>query len=163
MDKVIIDGVDVSECEYYRAELETKMPYGEYVTEKDKCHYSGVEIIQNCKGNKGCTYKQLQRARAEIYELKESLKVFQRPDIVKVLIDYKIGELDRIEQKNGQLIEDNFKIAQKYTKLEQENEKQLKCLKEIKEILWQQINERGCAEIREDKILDKISECIGVE
>lgn len=32
------------------------------------------------------------------------------------------------------------------------------CLKEIKEILWQQINERGCAEIREDKILDKISE-----
>ena len=50
----IIDGVDVSGCEQYRAEIETKMPYGEYEIQKDKCHYSGIEIIQDCKGNKGC-------------------------------------------------------------------------------------------------------------
>lgn len=61
MDKVMIDGIDVSGCEHYRAEIETKMPYGEYEILKDKCHYSGIEIIQNCKGNKGCIYKQLKR------------------------------------------------------------------------------------------------------
>ena len=69
MDKVIIDGVDVSECEHYRAEIETKMPYGEYEILKDKCHYSGIEIIQNCKGNKGCIYKQLKRLQAEYDDL----------------------------------------------------------------------------------------------
>ena len=70
----IIDGVDVSGCEQYRAEIETKMPYGEYEIQKDKCHYSGIEIIQDCKGNKGCIYKQLQRAKAENKELSESIK-----------------------------------------------------------------------------------------
>ena len=69
MDKVIIDGVDVSECEHYRAEIETKMPYGEYEILKDKCHYSGIEIIQDCKGIKGCIYKQLQRLQAEYDDL----------------------------------------------------------------------------------------------
>lgn len=71
--KNYVDGVDVSECEHYRAEIETKMPYGEYVTEKDKCHYNGIEIIQNCKGNKGCIYKQLKRLQAENEKLKEEI------------------------------------------------------------------------------------------
>ena len=65
MDKVIIDKVDVSGCEHYRAEIETKMPYGEYEILKDKCHYSGIEIIQDCKGNKDCIYKQLKRLKEE--------------------------------------------------------------------------------------------------
>ena len=70
MDKVIIDGINVSECEHYRAEIETKMPYGEYGILKDKCHYLGIEIIQDCKGNKGCIYKQLKRLEQENEQLK---------------------------------------------------------------------------------------------
>jgi SMC interacting uncharacterized protein involved in chromosome segregation len=72
--KNYVDGIDVSACEHYRAEIETKMPYGEYEIQKDKCHYSGIEIIQNCKGNKGCIYKQLKRLQAENKELSESIK-----------------------------------------------------------------------------------------
>lgn len=71
MDKVIIDKVNVSGCEHYRAEIETKMPYGDYEILKDKCHYSGIEIIQDCKGNKGCIYKQLKRLQAENEKLKQ--------------------------------------------------------------------------------------------
>ena len=74
MDKVIIDKVDVSGCEHYRAEIETKMPYGEYEIQKDKCHYSGIEIIQNCKGNKGCIYKQLQQAKVELKKYEDMAK-----------------------------------------------------------------------------------------
>ena len=45
------------------------MPYGEYEIQKDKCYYSGIEIIQDCKGIKGCIYKQLQRLQAEYDDL----------------------------------------------------------------------------------------------
>ena len=130
MDKVIIDGVDVSECEHYRAEIETKMPYGEYEIQKDKCHYSGIEVIQNCKGNKGCIYKQLKRLQAENFELKESLKVFQRPDITKILTLYKVGDIELLEQKCDRLqvendnLKDDIDKQQLYVdSLEQENER----------------------------------------
>ena len=76
MDKVIIDKIDVSGCEHYRAEIETKMPYGKYEILKDKCHYSGIEIIQNCKGNKGCIYKQLQRLKEENEQLNKMTGIF---------------------------------------------------------------------------------------
>jgi hypothetical protein len=56
------------------------MPYGEYEIQKDKCHYSGIEIIQNCKGNKGCIYKQLKRLQAENEILKEKLQISQNSD-----------------------------------------------------------------------------------
>ena len=74
MDKVIIDGVDVSECKHYKTEINTEMPFGEYEVQKDKCYYSDIEIIQNCKGNKGCMYKQLKRLQAENEKLKKELE-----------------------------------------------------------------------------------------
>ena len=76
MDK-IIDGVDVSKCKHYRAEIETKMPYGEYEIQKDKCHYSGIEIIQDCKGIKDCIYKQLKRLQAKYDNLQVSHSILK--------------------------------------------------------------------------------------
>lgn len=56
MDKVIIGGVDVSECKDY--------------------HYKGCSANNFCKCDsyKNCYYKQLQRAKAENEELKKQAK-----------------------------------------------------------------------------------------
>lgn len=75
--KNYIDGVDVSGCEHYRAEIETKMPYGEYEILKNKCHYSGIEIIQDCKGIKDCIYKQLKRKEQFLKEIEKEITTYR--------------------------------------------------------------------------------------
>ena len=121
MDKeIIIDGVDVSGCEQYRAEIETKMPYGEYEIQKDKCHYSGIEVIQNCKGNKGCIYKQLKRLQHYQAEFEHELmnnytydgyispNGFTPIDVIKHIK----SELKRLEKENEQLKKSIDRIMQ---------------------------------------------------
>ena len=107
MDKVIIDGVDVSECEHYRAEIETKMPYGEYEIQKDKCYYSGIEIIQACKGIKGCIYKQLKRLEQENKELKQENERLSDSAYRQADYDYR---LDDAEEKNEMLEQENEQL-----------------------------------------------------
>ena len=71
-DKVIIDGIDVSDCMWYiRAE-------GCYVKDYCSC-YCEFDI---CKEKTDCYYKQLQRKTAECEELKNKLD-----EIFKVLFD----------------------------------------------------------------------------
>ena len=41
----------------------------------------------------------IKRLQAENYELKESLKVFNKPDVKKVLTLYNCGEIERLEQE----------------------------------------------------------------
>ena len=122
MDKVIIDGVDVSECKNF-------IPV--YTEDTD------IEINNCCTltytpcqfEKKDCYYKQLKRAKAEIFELKESLKVFQRPDITKILTLYKVGDIELLEQKCDRLQAENDNLKDDIDKqqlyvdsLEQENE-----------------------------------------
>ena len=112
MDKqIIIDGVDVSECKHYCAQLETKMPYGEYEIEQDKCYYSGIEIITDCKGDKGCIYKQLKRKEQECEVLKRELnhRADTESDITSLC--------DKLELQNGQLKAEKDRIL----KLAKEN------------------------------------------
>lgn len=57
---IIIDGVDVSECEYLK---------------NGSC---SIEILTPCPYNPGCYYKQLQRLKAEKKQLKENLLFINR-------------------------------------------------------------------------------------
>jgi hypothetical protein len=72
--------------------------------------------------------------KAENYELKESLKVFQKPDIIKLLTDYRTGELGLIEEKYNTLIN-------KFFNSETNNHKYKQTLQEIKEIADARCNE----------------------
>lgn len=92
MSEEIIDGIDVSECKYLN----------KVVNEEPYCNID-EEHLYTCSSDENCYYKQLKRLQAENYELKESLKVFQSPDIKKVLTLYRTGEIERIEQENEKL------------------------------------------------------------
>ena len=91
-EEIIIDGVNVAECGYY---------YDTF----GHCDLCGIGTDRSdtfclyCKDNTNCYYKQLKRLEQENKELKECLKVYQRPDIVKVLTDYRTGELQLQENK----------------------------------------------------------------
>ena len=65
--------------------------------------------------------------QAENYELKESLKVFQSPDIKKILTLYRTGEIERLEQENKELKELKCKFKEYCTcdteRLQAENER----------------------------------------
>lgn len=66
MDKVIIDNVDVSECNNL-AILQDRM------TDKEFTFCNAYQ--EDCSERENCHYKQLQRARAEIDELKKENKI----------------------------------------------------------------------------------------
>ena len=80
-----------------------------------------------CKDNPNCYYKQLKRLEQENFELKESLKCFQKPEVVKVLTDWRTGELDNLKAENETLKSQLDFEVQKKEVLETENE-QLKAL-----------------------------------
>ena len=65
--------------------------------------------------------------------LKEDLKVYHRPDIIKVLTDYRTGELGLLEEKYDTL-------TNKFFNSETNNYKLKICLQEIKEIAETAIN-----------------------
>lgn len=111
--KVYIDGVDVSECEHYRAKLKYKLPFDDYTVEQDKCHYSGIEIIQDCKGNKGCIYKQLKRLETENERLKEEK---QELSIEIVSLTSKLFTLEKSSNDLSQCANKLYKAIQKIKK-----------------------------------------------
>ena len=63
-NEILIDGVDVSGCEFYIAD------------DKYSCDLSFInkEELCNCDNINDCYYKQLQRAKVENKELSESIK-----------------------------------------------------------------------------------------
>lgn len=54
--------------------------------------------------------KQNAELQSENFELKESLKCFQKPEVVKVLTDWRTGELDNLKAENERLKEENVKL-----------------------------------------------------
>lgn len=67
MNKVIIDGCNVAECQYYFYEDTEKAHTCRLIQVDDDLHYI-------CKDNPDCYFKQLQRAKAENKKLKEWLE-----------------------------------------------------------------------------------------
>ena len=51
--------------------------------------------------------------KQENFELKESLKVFNRPDVNRVLTLYKVGDIDLLEKKCDRLEQENKKLKEK--------------------------------------------------
>ncbi|MCR5266761.1 MAG: hypothetical protein K6E29_09265 [Cyanobacteria bacterium RUI128] len=109
-----------------------------------------------------------ERLQAENFELKESLKVFQRPDITKILTLYKVGDIELLEQKcdklqaeNEQLkarlrpLEDSYfkglssiqiaELAKKSIRITAENRKLEDALQEIRELIKKLDLSLGCA------------------
>lgn len=95
--KNIVDGVDVSGCEFYTANIK-------YNCKLDTVGGDNTCFI--CSNNPNCYYKQLQRLKQENKKLEDSnknlkltLETYQMPEVVKVLTDWKTGELDLQEHK----------------------------------------------------------------
>ena len=138
MNKVIIDGIDVSECKHFGI-------YKNRITQEvyQFCNKSG----ENCEELKDCYYKQLQRAKAEyddlhlsyagcktantgLKELNEKLQA--ENDNLKDDIDKQQLYMDSLEQENKKLKSNiypqtnyttqQFYTKEEYDKLQQENE-----------------------------------------
>ena len=113
MDKeIIINGVDVAGCEFYRIEANELYP---------KAQYCGSMRNTFCANEPNCYYKQLKRLEFELkvtkadYEASEqenaelkaeneklkhsnenlrlALKTYEMPEVIKVLTDWRTGEL----------------------------------------------------------------------
>ena len=82
---------------------------------------------ENTKGLLTTCQKQLQEALKENEELKEDLKVYHRPDIIKVLTDYRTGELGLLQEKYDIL-------TNKFFNSEANNYKYKHALEEIKKL-----------------------------
>ena len=142
-EETIMNGIDVSECGFC-------------------CwKHNGNELIENycavfnnkCICNPQCYFKQLQRLKQENEELKEDLKVYHRPDIIKVLTDYRTGELGLLQEKYNTL-------TNKFFNSEANNYKFKQALEEIRKNIAKLIAKKGYAETEEDFILAKTIEVL---
>ena len=145
---IIIDGVDVSKCEWF-GQIDLDINIICTLNSPKKC--SGY-----CKDNPNCVYKQLKRKEKECERLtRDYFKQNEWLQEQKKELDQLKEEIDKkelifagIETSNKLLIEKNNKLKQTLTEI-----------KEIAEI----INDRTmvasyiCDHL--DKILQKISEC----
>lgn len=81
--EIIIDGIDVSECDYFEKQ------HIEGMFESDDCNVCIDNFCalcwKECEKHNGCYFKQLQRLKKENEELKERLS-----DAEAILIVYKI-------------------------------------------------------------------------
>lgn len=82
IDKVVIDGVDVSKCRDFLKDTKG-LDYNTDEFVKGCCEakgcYIGSEFIgySICRGDKDCYYKQLQRKEQECEELKSELELYK--------------------------------------------------------------------------------------
>lgn len=141
-EEIIIDGVNVAECEYMlNNKIKGKqhcpakaMPYAKETS--CICRKSIDTPYNFCKHNPNCHYKQLKRLEQERDELKKACEKCKLFDIEKTNRDL-LEQIDKLEQENKAL---NFKINQlkanglyndltgielsaKVVELEQENKK----------------------------------------
>lgn len=190
MDKVMIDGVDVSECKHHC--LEDEIPEIPLAGKSSIC---GEEYIARyCAECPNCYYKQLQRARAEIEELKLENEKLKKQyncyacDTCGGKEDYRnmrrhcenaITSLHNVRAENEKLKEGITKLQDPRYQIAKVNEgyynrmiKYRQCLKEIKEIVkncdngkcfsceYNQEMAENCIDKLHNKILDKISEVL---
>ena len=102
MDKVIIDGVDVSECIHLKECKDRKNP--RCLIFDEKCHRIG--FTEKCEDI--CYYKQLQRARAEIEELKIYIESNKQ----------QVEEVETLVMENAELKAENEKLKENNKYLE---------------------------------------------
>ena len=149
-EEIIIDGVNVAGCGYF--------------CETDKeCSICGMgtdgedTFCRDCKDNSNCYYKQLKRLeekyntlvnkffnsetdktrlKQENFELKESLKVFNRPDVNRVLTLYKVGDIDLLEKKCDRLEQENKELLEARNHFMGVNLKYFNALEEIRDYLY---------------------------
>ena len=141
--EIIIDGVDVSGCEYYNKYDKTcREVNGNYDT--DICEFDKCE-------NSNCYYKQLKRKEQECEELKEELqaqRAFTRHEqklIYCVAYDETCKTGNDCKQEKC-IFKDNIKLKQTLT--------------EIKEIAEKHKVTAHCDYLTDmDNIIQKISEC----
>ena len=96
MDKVIIDGVDVSEC-----------PSMRLIKNETICQGGNTKIFKDysyvCCENSNCYYKQLQRARAEIEQLKKQIEYDSRYNDMQAEIDCGEKIISELKAENKDL------------------------------------------------------------
>ena len=160
-DKQIIDGVDVSGCEFLVKEDDYCSYSGEYRGYKGQCGCSDEEM---CKDHPNCFYKkalkQLKRKEQECEELKKEI-AFGNNGTLSDKIRAKVFK--ELNNENNQLKVENEELKKK---LQADN-----CLTDIKEIcenndeLQGDFNVVDCDKYRlgkhnlAKKITQKISEC----
>lgn len=89
-NEVIIDGVNVAECEFFEPKAQVM-----------QCHRGA--ITQRCKEN-NCYFKQLQRAKSENEKLKNNLS-----DAEAIILTYQT-ELKELYKSNDKLQAENKKL-----------------------------------------------------
>ena len=117
MNKVIIDGVDVAGCEFF-----SDMSNGKPDT-ICKCYKDMYGFNTNCEHNKdakNCYYKQLQRAKAEIEELKKQVRNNETAYHTE-LSTYNM-ECGNLLEENKNLIEENELLKFKLNTVEADYE-----------------------------------------
>ena len=102
-NEIYIDGINVEGCRHYR---------------QGSCK---IETLTPCPYYKDCYYKQLKRLEKINFELEESLKVFNRPDVNRVLTLYKVGDIDLLEKKCDRLEQENEKLRKINQELAEEH------------------------------------------
>ena len=160
MDKVIIDGVDVSECSYAitpKRQCPNKpMPYAKE-TSCIGCKEHNTKL-NFCKNNPDCYYKQLKRLQHYQAEFEHELmndytydgyispNGFTPIDVIKHIK----SELQRLQAENERLKEENELIKERSKELytfsaTYENDKLKQALQEIRELIKKLDLSLGCA------------------
>ena len=152
--QIIVDGVDVSGCEWYSSTY--------------------FKPCDGCKNTPNCYYKQLQREKQNSQEARDTaIKEFNRAEELKTL-------LKRLEQENKELKEKNKNIKAHKDFLFKENDKLMRnnsiirmALNEIKDITTNALSKQrpykeDFIDIQDiinnaEKIVNKISEVLKYE
>lgn len=113
--EIIIDGVNVAECEYFGATMD----------KSHNCSKMGDEYLCSCEGGTKCYYKQLKRKEEECEKLKKEI-LHQADEILMLSCDNE--QLDQLKAENEHLRVDATRVKMKAKKF-------LGVLQEIKEIV----------------------------
>ncbi len=127
--QIIIDGVDVSECEYFRETL----PSG--FLGKHRCNCDSINTMSfNCEGN-NCIYKQLKAKEQELtHYKKENERLLQT-----IIKDQAEIVQKNIDETNILLIKENMDLQQQLDQLKAE----LKSAKELREYTYDCCKQAG--------------------
>jgi predicted nuclease with TOPRIM domain len=175
MDKVIINGVDVSECDFLL--MRDDNPKCEC------CHATGFGVICDCEMWKTCYYKQLQRLQAKYDDLHLNYAECKTANTGLQELNQKLqAENERLKEENKELKSSLvsqasiiFTLEKSSNDLSQGINKLYKVLKEIKEIIkdcdngkcftckYNKEDAENCIDNKHNEIIDKINEVIGAE
>lgn len=157
MDK-IIDGVDVSGCEFI-GDIKNKFVKCTSWVHNSKKQVSGH---WDCRENKNCYYKQLKRLQAEYDDLHLTYAGCKTANTGLQELNAALkAENERLKEENKHLTEKEEE-AKHYL---QEADKFQQCLQEIREMatLFHSVNENKGLDRFKNNILAKINEVIGAE